>query len=65
MYSVSERISNRDVIFSDNNYNEIASRYIGNTSGVEKITFEFADGTLGSTVMVKLRGTEKLPLAEV
>ena len=59
------RLSNSDVVILDNNNNEIVSRYIGDTTGVEKITFEFTDGTFGSTVMVKLRGTEFLSLAEV
>ena len=65
MDAVSERLSNSDVVILDNNNNEIASKYIGDTTGVEKITFEFAEGTFGNAVMVKLRGSAYLSLAEV
>lgn len=62
---VPERLSNSDVIILDRNNNEIVSRYIDDSTSVEKFKFEFADGNFGSTVMVKLRGTNALTLAEV
>ena len=59
------RLNDSDVIILDNNDNEVASNHIVLASEVAKFEFEYPDETIGSAVMVKLRTTAEVNLAEV